>query len=159
MTNEKKAFQDIVPKDSSRRHCYGCGADNERGLKIKSYWDGDDSVCRWKPQPFHSAGPPGSLNGGVAAALIDCHSVYTAIATAYRLEGREMGEGEGIDCVTAKLTVTYLRATPMDTTLELRARVVKKGNRSVTVETVLSADGEQCVLGEVVVVRITPETQ
>jgi acyl-coenzyme A thioesterase PaaI-like protein len=152
--SEQKAFQDLVPKDSIRRNCYGCGADNEQGLRIKSYWEGDEGVCRWKPQPHHSAGP--SLNGGIAATLIDCHSVFTATAAAYRLEGREMGEGDEIDYVTAKLTVTYLKRTPMDTMLELRARVVKTGNRSMVVETSLMAEGEECVKGEVVAVRMTP---
>lgn len=155
--SEKKAFQDTVPKGSPRRQCYGCGADNEHGLNIKSYWEGDEGVCRWKPRSYHSAGP--ALNGGVAATLIDCHSVYTAVATAYRLEGREVGEGEEIDYATVKLTVTYKRPTPMDRTLELRAKVVKKGNRSMTVETVLSADGKPCVIGEVVAVRMTPTAQ
>lgn len=151
---QPKAFQDLVPQGSDRRYCYGCGADNRQGLNIKSYWEGDVGVARWNPRPYHSSGPPDSLNGGVAATLIDCHSVYTAIATAYRLEGREMGEGEPIDYATAKLTVTYLRRTPMDVILELRAKVVKKGNRSMVVETTLSANGEECVKGEVIAVRM-----
>lgn len=155
--SEKKAFQDLVLPGSTRRHCYGCGADNEHGLNIKSYWEDDEGVCRWKPKPFHSSGPPDSLNGGVAATLIDCHSVYTAVAMAYKLEGREMGEGEDIDYATAKLTVNYLKRTPMDTILELRSKVVKKGNRSIVVETVLTANGEECVRGEVVAVRVSPK--
>lgn len=147
----------MLSSDSDRRFCYGCGADNKNGLQIKSYWEGDEGVCRWKPQPHHSSGPKDSLNGGVAATLIDCHSVYTAIASAYRAEGREMGEGDEIDAATAKLTVTYLRRTPMDTTLELRSKVVKTGNRSIVVETVITADGEECIKGEVVAVRLTPK--
>jgi acyl-coenzyme A thioesterase PaaI-like protein len=152
-----KAFQDLVAAGSSRRYCYGCGADNVHGLNIKSYWDGEEGICRWQPKPYHSSGPKDSLNGGVAATLIDCHSVYTALATAYRLEGREIGEGADIDYATAKLTVTYLRRTPMGKEIELRSKVVKKGNRSMIVETVLSADGEECVKGEVVAVRVTPK--
>lgn len=148
----------MVSPGSVRRYCYGCGADNDHGLKIKSYREGDECVCHWKPQPFHSSGPPDSLNGGVAATLIDCHSVYTAVATAYKLEGREMGEGDEIDYATAKLTVTYLRRTPMDKMLELRAKVSKKGNRSMVVETVLTADGEECVRGEVVAVRVSQKS-
>jgi acyl-coenzyme A thioesterase PaaI-like protein len=151
---QEKAFQDLVPQGSMRRYCYGCGADNDRGLNIKSYWEDDETVARWKPKPFHSSGPPDSLNGGVAATLIDCHSVYTAIATAYRLEGREMGKGESIDYATAKLTITYLKRTPMNTTLELRSKVVKKGNRSMVVETTLSANGDECVKAEVIAVRV-----
>ncbi|RJP20410.1 MAG: PaaI family thioesterase [Candidatus Abyssobacteria bacterium SURF_5] len=151
---ETRAFQDLVPPDSSRRYCYGCGADNTKGLQIKSYWEGDEAVAHWKPQPHHSSGPPDSLNGGVAATLIDCHSVYTAIAAAYKLEDRNFGEGDYIDYATAKLTVTYLKRTPMDTILELRSKVVKKGNRSILVETRLLANGEECVKGEVVAVRV-----
>ena len=157
--SEKKAFQDLVPQGSVRRHCYGCGADNAHGLNIKSYWEDDEGVCRWKPKPHHSSGPPDSLNGGVAATLIDCHSVYTAVATAYKLEARKMGEGEAIDYATAKITVTYLKRTPMDTTLEVRSKVVKKGNRSMTVETVLTANGEECVRGEVIAVRVSPKAE
>ncbi len=155
---ERKAFQDLVPADSPRRYCYGCGSDNMRGLNVKSYWDGEEAVCRWRPEPHHSSGPPDSLNGGVIATVIDCHSCYTAIATAYKLEGREMGEGELIDYATAKLTVNYLKKTPVDTVLELRARVVKKGNRSMVVRTVLMADGETCAEGELVAVRVSPKS-
>jgi acyl-coenzyme A thioesterase PaaI-like protein len=151
---KEKAFQDLVPEGSPRRYCYGCGADNEHGLQIKSYWEDDEAVTRWKPKPHHSSGPPDSLNGGVAATLIDCHSVYTAIATAYKLEGRLMGEGEPIDYATAKLTITYLKRTPMGAPLEVRSKVVKKGNRSMTVETRLLANGEECVKGEVIAVRM-----
>src|SRR3989339_73272 len=40
---QKKAFQDYYPDHFS--HCYGCGRLNDAGLKIKSYWDGEESVC------------------------------------------------------------------------------------------------------------------
>ena len=33
------AFQDMLPGNT----CFGCGPANERGLRIKSYWDNDDS--------------------------------------------------------------------------------------------------------------------
>ncbi|GAB4344124.1 MAG: PaaI family thioesterase [Candidatus Abyssubacteria bacterium] len=155
---EQKAFQDLVPLDSPRRYCYGCGADNTHGLKIKSYWTGEEGICRWTPKPYHSSGPPDSLNGGIIATLIDCHSCYTAIAAAYKLEGREVGEGEPVDYATAKLTVTYLKKTPVDTELELRSRVVKKGNRSMVVQTILTANGETCAEGEIVAVRVSPKS-
>ena len=31
------AIQDAIPDN----HCWGCGARNPQGLRIKSYWDGD----------------------------------------------------------------------------------------------------------------------
>ena len=43
----EKAFQDYYPDELSR--CYGCGRLNEHGLKIKSYWDGQDAVAVLEP--------------------------------------------------------------------------------------------------------------
>jgi hypothetical protein len=40
---QKKAVQDYYPDSLS--HCYGCGRLNDEGLKIKSYWEGEESVC------------------------------------------------------------------------------------------------------------------
>jgi hypothetical protein len=39
----QKSFQDYYPDELS--HCYGCGRLNEHGLKIKSYWDGQEAGC------------------------------------------------------------------------------------------------------------------
>lgn len=50
------AFQDDV--FSKGNHCWGCGNENPDGLKIKSYWEGNESVCTWKPKGFHTSGWP-----------------------------------------------------------------------------------------------------
>jgi hypothetical protein len=42
-----KAVQDCYPEEFA--HCYGCGRLNEHGLKIKSYWEGEESICRYQP--------------------------------------------------------------------------------------------------------------
>ena len=68
---DKPAFQDYYPEDLSV--CYGCGRLNKHGLKIKSYWDGEESVCRFQPKPYHTA-VTGYVYGGLIASLIDCHS-------------------------------------------------------------------------------------
>jgi hypothetical protein len=47
-----QAFQD----QGTVRYCHGCGADNEQGLRIKSYWDGDEAVANWHAQPHHCGG-------------------------------------------------------------------------------------------------------
>ena len=104
------AFQDLIPDNG----CYGCGPANPHGLRIKSVWEGEEAVCVYRPEPHQSAGPPQFLNGGIIATLIDCHSVCTAIAHAYRAEGRPIGSAPHIWCVTANLNVTYLRPTPLE---------------------------------------------
>ena len=82
---QKKAFQDFYPDDHS--HCYGCGRLNALGLQVKSYWDGDETVAHFTPQPHHTA-IPGYVYGGLIASLIDCHSTGSAAAAGYRQEGR-----------------------------------------------------------------------
>jgi hypothetical protein len=67
---EKKAIQDYYSEDFA--HCYGCGRLNEVGMKIKSYWDGNESIARFTPKSYYTAFP-GYVYGGLIASLIDCH--------------------------------------------------------------------------------------
>lgn len=69
--------------------CYGCGPANQRGLHIKSYWDAatDEAYCTFIGQPYHNAGFPNVMYGGLVASLCDCHSVWAAIAHTYIQEG------------------------------------------------------------------------
>jgi hypothetical protein len=60
---DRIAFQDDVYFKGN--HCWGCGNENSHGLNIKSYWDGNESVCTWKPEDFHTAGWPHVLYGGI----------------------------------------------------------------------------------------------
>ena len=120
MSDEKVAFQDAYPDDVAL--CYGCGRLNEHGYQIKSYWDGDESVCHYVPEPYHTA-IPGYVYGGLLASLVDCHSTGTAAAAAYRAAARDLGSEPALRFVTASLQVSYLRPTPLGPTLELRARV------------------------------------
>jgi len=78
-----KAFQDYYPENVS--HCYGCGSSNVHGHRIKTNWDGEESVTWFTPEPFHTA-VPGYAYGGLIASLIDCHSTGTAAAAMYRAE-------------------------------------------------------------------------
>jgi acyl-coenzyme A thioesterase PaaI-like protein len=144
------SFQD----QGAVRYCHGCGADNARGLQIKSYWDGAEAVARWQPQPHHCGGSREILNGGIIASLIDCHSLNLAIAHAYRAEGRPIGSPPKIGFVTANLNISYLKPTPIQGAVELRARISKIEGRKAWVSCSLSAAGEICVTGEVLGIRV-----
>jgi acyl-coenzyme A thioesterase PaaI-like protein len=147
----QKAFQDYYPDHLS--HCYGCGRLNEHGLQIKSYWDGDESVCVFQPRPYHTA-IPGSVYGGLIASLIDCHSTGTAAAAAYRAAGREMDTEPPLRFLTGTLHVEYVRPTPIDAPLEVRATVKEVKRRKVVVTTSLYARGEICARGEVIAIQM-----
>jgi len=146
-----KAFQDYYPDESS--HCYGCGRLNEHGLKVKSYWDGEETVATFRPRPYHMAAPC-YVYGGLLASIIDCHGTGTAAAAAYRAEQRAMGTEPPIRFLTASLHVDYVRPTPLGVPLEIRGRVREFKGRKVVVSATVSADGEVCVRGEVVAVQV-----
>ncbi len=153
MNDRQEAFQDFYPDDVAQ--CYGCGKLNEHGHQIKSTWDGEESVCRFDPKPYHTA-MPGFVYGGLIASLIDCHSTGTAAAAAYRAQGRELGTEPVLRFVTGSLHVEYKRPTPMGVTLEVRARAVEIKERKVVVESRLLAEAEVCATGKVVAV-LMPE--
>lgn len=144
------AIQDHYPDDAAR--CYGCGRLNEDGLHVRSFVEGDETVARFRPRAYHTA-LPGFVYGGLLASLVDCHATGTAAAAAYRAEGRALGTEPPHRFVTASLHVDYLRPTPIDVELELRARVVELRGRKVVVAVTLLAAGEVCVKGEVVCVE------
>ena len=147
----KKAFQDYYPDDLS--HCYGCGRLNEDGLKIKSYWDGEESICVYKPNPRYMA-IPGYAYGGLIASLIDCHSTGTAAAAKYRAENREMDTLPPLRFLTASLHVDYLLPTPLGEPIEIRGKVKEIKGRKVIVESTLIAGGKVCARGEVVAIQL-----
>ncbi len=155
MSNQIKAFQDYYPDDYS--HCYGCGNLNPDGLRIKSYWQGEESVCRFDPLPHHTGGFPDYVYGGLIASLIDCHSAATASAARCRNAEIELGDAPLPRHVTAALKVDYLKPTPVET-LTLKSRVLEITNKKVVVETTLSAGGSVRAKGEAVMVLI-PERE
>ncbi len=155
MKEQTKAFQDYYPDDYS--HCYGCGNLNPNGLRIKSYWQGEESVCRFDPQPHHTGGFPDYVYGGLIASLIDCHSAATASAARCRDAGIELGEAPLPRHVTAALKVDYLKPTPVET-LTLTSRILEITPKKVVVETTLSAGDSVRAKGEAVMVLI-PERE
>ncbi|MBT8338773.1 MAG: PaaI family thioesterase, partial [Desulfatitalea sp.] len=127
---------------------------NAHGLQIKSYWEGEESVCRFTPATYHTA-VPGFVYGGLIASVMDCHGTGTAAAAAYRAAGRPMGTGEDFRFVTASLHVDYLKPTPIDAPLEVRGKVVEIKARKVVVHMTLLVNDQVCARGEITAVRLT----
>ena len=148
----QKAFQDIWPDDGFHGQCFGCGRKNEKGFQIKSYWEGDEAVCKWKPEKHHMAAP-GVLCGGVIATLLDCHCLNTANALAYK----EKGSKPMATYITGSMEVKLLRPTPMNRPIVLRAKVKElKGKKMVVTCSVFSGRNE-CARGEIIAIRLPEE--
>ena len=119
--------------------CFGCGPANERGLRIRSRVEGDEIVAEWRAEPHHQAFD-GILNGGIAGALLDCHSNWTA---AYHL--MKKAGASSVPCtVTAEYSIKLLRPTPTNGDVHLAARVVDSTEDRATVEGTLTAGGKVC---------------
>lgn len=148
---ETRPFQDYYPDNMA--YCYGCGRLNEFGLHIQSFWDGEETVCHFQPRPYHIA-IPGYVYGGLIASLIDCHSTGSAAAAAYRDQGRPLDSEPALRFLTASLHVDYLKPTPLDAILEVRAQVKEVKGRKVTVISTISANGVITARGEVITVQV-----
>ena len=146
------ALQDLAAPDGV---CFGCGSAHPHGLHIKSHWDEDGVhvVCTHTPAAdFH--GWPGLVYGGLIAMLVDCHSNWTAMAYHYRAEGRAPDSKPRIDCVTGSLGVKYLKPTPMDVPLVLKARVEGEVARKTRVLCEVYAGEVLTALGDSIFVRV-----
>jgi len=145
------ALQDTIWPESL---CWGCGPANPRGLRIKSQWRDGLCVCRFEPRPEHAAGPPDVVNGGVLATVVDCHSVWTAIAALYDAEERPLGSEPPIWGVTGEMTLRYLSPTPLDGPVELRARPRDVGERKVLVDCEVLSGELVTVTAQVLTLRV-----
>ncbi len=135
MNNEKSLQETYAPNGI----CFGCGVNNEKGLRIKSFAIGETVVCEWHAEPHHQAFP-GMLNGGIIGALLDCHSNWTAAHFLMKKNGKDAP-----DCtVTANYSVKLLRPTPFDATIKLTARVIESTEERATVEAGLFANDKLC---------------
>lgn len=135
-----QSLQDhYAPKNA----CFGCGPANQKGLRIKSYVQGDEVVCTWTPESHHEAFP-GVLNGGIVGSLLDCHLNWTA---AHHLMVRA-GAATPPCTVTAEYAVKLRRPTPTNGPVTLRAKVVEAADDRARVTGTLEAGGKVCATCE-----------
>lgn len=120
--------------------CFGCGADNARGLRLLIYRDGTDAVATFRPDDQLS-GYPDRMHGGIVGLLVDEMLVYA-------------GAPHGLWGMTASVRYWVRKPIPLDSELTLRSRLTQRSDRgfraTVTIhlpEDVLAAEGEGlCVL-------------
>lgn len=131
--SEPSVQEHYAPKNE----CFGCGPANARGLRIRSFEEGDELVAEFRPEPHHLAFP-GVMNGGICGALLDCHSNWAA---AMHLMHKAAADAPPCT-VTSDFHVTLKRPTPIDQPLQLRAKVVESTDDRATVEATITAGGK-----------------
>ncbi len=78
----------------------------------------------------------------------------TAMAFGYRAENRETGSLPVIACVTGQLLVNYLKPTPLEVPVHLKAWVDGDVGRKTRVLCELGPEGDITATGEVIAVKI-----
>jgi acyl-coenzyme A thioesterase PaaI-like protein len=147
MMNEQSLQERYAP----RGECFGCGPLNEKGLRIRSFVDGEETICEWQPQTFHEA-YPGMLNGGIIGTLMDCHCNWTA---AWHLMQRN-NQDHPPCTVTADYAVKLKRPTPTDAPIKLIARVIESTEDRAIVEAELIAHEKVCATCRGTFVAVKP---
>jgi acyl-coenzyme A thioesterase PaaI-like protein len=129
--------ESVQERFSPRGICFGCGPTNEKGLRIRSFEEGDELVATWLPEGHHQAFP-GVLNGGIIGSLLDCHCNWAAAMHLMKRRG-----GAAPPCtVTADYAIVLKRPCPVDKPISMRAKVIESTADRAVVEATLEADGK-----------------
>jgi acyl-coenzyme A thioesterase PaaI-like protein len=137
MPPENAEAPSLQERYAPQNACFGCGPQNPKGLRLKSYPAEDGVVATFRPEPHHEAFP-GMLNGGIIGALLDCHSNWTAALALMH----ERGEASPPCTVTAEFHVKLRAPTPSGALLSLVARAARTSGDRCTVDAELSCDGK-----------------
>jgi acyl-coenzyme A thioesterase PaaI-like protein len=132
----EKSLQDTY---APHLKCFGCGPENDQGLRIKSYPQGDEVIAEWQAESHHEA-YPGMLNGGIIGSLLDCHSNWTA---AWHLMNRNGLETPPCT-VTAEYAIKLLRPTNSKSKIKLVSRIAESTDKRAVIEAELIADDKVC---------------
>ncbi|ANQ48967.2 PaaI family thioesterase [Flammeovirga sp. MY04] len=142
-------FQDHMPGNV----CFGCGMDNQDGLHIKSYWEGDLAICEWLPEEKYH-GWANLLSGGILGTIIDCHCMGTAMADAYKSEGRALDSAPYYRYATGTMNIKYLKPTPINQTIRLVAEVTERKGKKIVMKCTSWSGDVQTAEAEVIAIQV-----
>ena len=102
--------------------CFGCAPDNEAGVKMEFYEDGDEIVSIWKPEQKYQSWI-NTLHGGIQAVLLD------------EICGWVVSRKLQTTGVTSKMETRYLKpVSTKDEYLVLRASIKEQRRNIVMIE-------------------------
>jgi acyl-coenzyme A thioesterase PaaI-like protein len=126
------------------RQCYGCGSDNERGMKLKFRHEDERAVADFTPEQYLQ-GFPGYMHGGGVATVLDEAMGWAA----YQV---------GLWAMTAKFTIRFRRPVPLRQPARVSGWVTRDRGRFLEVRAELrSRQGHLLAEAEGVFVRLDGE--
>ncbi len=119
-------------KDMEGYCCFGCAPQNESGLKMEFYEDGDEIVSFWKPEPQYQ-GWLNTLHGRIQAVLLDEICEWVVIC---KLQTTE---------VTSKMETRYLKpVSTLEEKLTLKASIREQKRNIILIDTALYNEAGEC---------------
>ncbi|WP_291564603.1 PaaI family thioesterase [Bacteroides sp.] len=114
-------------------YCFGCAPNNEAGVKMEFYEDGDDIVSIWHPEAKYQ-GWVNTLHGGIQATLLDEICAWV-IARKLQTTG-----------VTSKMETRYMKSImTTDDYVVLRAHISEQKRNIILVDaSIYNMKGEEC---------------
>ena len=111
--------ESTLTKQPNSKHCFICGVDNHHGLQLAFYHDENGTVYAEATVPDQFQGYPGTVHGGVVAALLDEVAMRAA-----------MVEDANDFKVTARMTLRYRRRVPTEQPLQMIGWIEHEGGRA-----------------------------
>ena len=108
-------------KQPNSRNCFVCGLGNPDGLQLTFYEQEAGQVVAETIVPARFQGYPGVVHGGIVAAMLDEVAMRSAMVDDHL---RFM--------VTAKMTLRYRKAIPVEQPLRLVGRIERAGGQATT---------------------------
>jgi len=119
-------------------NCFGCSPNNQLGLQMKFYEDGDYVVSNWEPKK-HLAGYGNILHGGIQSTILDEIASWV-VSVKVKTAG-----------VTATLNVKYKNTVYTDKgELTIRTKLVDQNKKFATIHAeLLNSEGNVCSEAEI----------
>jgi acyl-coenzyme A thioesterase PaaI-like protein len=106
-------------KQPNSKLCFVCGVENHRGLQLSFYHDESGTVYAEVTVPDQFQGYPGTVHGGIVAAMLD--EVATRAA---------MVEDPNNFKVTARMTLRYRKKVPTGEPLQMIGWIERQSSRA-----------------------------
>jgi uncharacterized protein (TIGR00369 family) len=117
-------------------NCFGCGASNETGLRLRFRQRPDGAVSTTVDVPADFCGVDGVVHGGIQATILD---EVSGVAAQLALPA----QANASPCVTAELALRFRRMVPQTEPVTAIARVTRRDGASIYVDaTIVDAAGE-----------------
>lgn len=134
-----------------QHNCFGCGAHNRIGMRVRFFLDGEGGVLATIRFAKRFQGPHGFVHGGIIAAVLD-EAMSKAIHAS--------PHANGIMALTRQMETEYLRPTPLGGTLTLRGTQERvEGRKHFCVSTISDSSGHILASGKALFIAIARQSE